>query len=394
MGETKKTILIVEDEIILSMLEKTTLEREGFAVLTASTGEKALGLFGRPHAIDLILMDIDLGSSMDGTEVAEKILETDDIPILFLTSHNEPEIIEKTEKITSYGFVTKSSNHAILLTSIKMAFRLFEARQKEKKNERALRASETRFRTLLHDLPALAIQGYGMDGITQYWNPASERMYGYTAEEAIGKSLLDLIIPDEMKEGVAGAIRRMADYGELIPPGELVLRQKNGQPVHVYSNHTMVRTPEHGLELFCLDTDISERKLIESRLRASEKKFSDIFHHSSHPIMIVDTETGAFAEVNEAMIRNLEYSEDELVGHSAVELGIITAESEARSRQLIHDQGSYSGIEVAVTTKSGARRTGLLHAHLNEFEGRTYLVQTIVDITDHFRLSDRFPSGR
>jgi len=386
MGEIKKKILIVEDEIILSMLEKTTLEREGFAVLTATSGEKALELFGRPHAIDLILMDIDLGSSMDGTEVAEKILETEDIPILFLTSHNEPEIIDKTEKITSYGFVTKSSNHAILLTSIKMAFRLFEARQKEKQNEKALRASEMRFRTLLHDLPTLAIQGYGMDGITRYWNPASERMYGYTAEEAIGKSLFDLIIPDEMKEGVAGAIRRMAEHGELIPPGELVLRQKNGQPVQVYSNHTMVNTPEHGLELFCLDTDISERKLIESRLKASEKKFSDIFHYSALPIMLVDAENGRFAEVNRAMLRNLEYTREELVGHNPVELGIITAESAQHIKRLLREQGSYSGLEVSVTTKSGETRTGILHAHTSEIEGRPYLVQTIVDITGQKRL--------
>jgi len=380
-SQGRKTILIVEDELILSMLEKTSLEKEGFYVITASSGDKALGLFGKPHHIDLILMDIDLGKGMDGTETAEKILQIEDIPVLFLTSHNEPEIIEKTEKITSYGFVTKSSNHAILLTSIKMAFRLFEARQKEKKNENALRASEARFRTLLHDLPSLAVQGYGMDGITRYWNRASEQIYGYTAEEAIGQSLLDLIIPDEMKQGVQEAIRRMADYGEMIPPGELVLRQKNGTPVNVYSNHTMVSTPDHGTELFCLDTDISERKRIENRLRASEQKFADIFKFSFHPIMIIDTENGTFTEVNEAMVRNLEYSREELTGHSAVELGIITAETERESRRLIREQGGYSGIETTVTTKSGKKRTGLTTAHISEIEGHAFLVQTIVDIT-------------
>ena len=43
-----------------------------------------------PSLIDLILMDINLGSGMDGTQAAEQILRTNDIPILFLSSHTEP----------------------------------------------------------------------------------------------------------------------------------------------------------------------------------------------------------------------------------------------------------------------------------------------------------------
>lgn len=184
-----------------------------------------------------------------------------------------------------------------------------------------------------------------------------------------------------MKDGVREAIRGMAENGEPIPPGELVLRHKNGEPVNVYSNHTLVNTPEHGLELFCLDTDISERKRIENSLRASEKKFSDVFRSSFHPIMFIDVQNGTFAEVNDATVRNLEYSREELIGHGALELGIITSEAVERSRELIGKNGSYSELEVTVTTKSGKKRTGLTSAHVSESDGRLLLVQTIVDIT-------------
>ena len=77
--------------------------------------------------IDLILMDIDLGPGMDGTEAAREILTRHDIPVVFLSSHTEQEVVNKTEKITSYGYVVKNAGITVLTASIRMAFRLFEA---------------------------------------------------------------------------------------------------------------------------------------------------------------------------------------------------------------------------------------------------------------------------
>ena len=64
---------------------------------------------------------------------------------------------------------------------------------KRRKSEKVLKESEERFRNLMETVDAVAVQGYGLDGTTQYWNKASERLYGYTREEAIGCSLLELI---------------------------------------------------------------------------------------------------------------------------------------------------------------------------------------------------------
>ncbi len=72
-------------------------------------------------------MDIDLGRGMKGTEAAETILKAKDIPLAFLSSHTEPEIVNTTEGITSYGYIVKNSGNTVLLASIKMAFRLYEA---------------------------------------------------------------------------------------------------------------------------------------------------------------------------------------------------------------------------------------------------------------------------
>jgi DNA-binding NarL/FixJ family response regulator len=89
------------------------------------SGEGALTVTDSVNGINLILMDIDLGDGMDGTEAAEIILSRHDIPLVFLSSHTEPEIVRKTDGITSYGYIVKNSGETVLLASIKMAFRLF-----------------------------------------------------------------------------------------------------------------------------------------------------------------------------------------------------------------------------------------------------------------------------
>ncbi|KQO19726.1 EAL domain-containing protein [Acidovorax sp. Leaf78] len=136
-----------------------------------------------------------------------------------------------------------------------------------KQAESALRESELRFRSLLRNIPSISVQGYLADGTTSYWNKASEHLYGYTAEEALGSNLLDLIIPPPMREVVRGNVQQMFATGEAIPAGELQLRRKDGTPVHVFSSHAYIQVPGQPAEMFCIDIDISGRKAAEDEAR-------------------------------------------------------------------------------------------------------------------------------
>ncbi len=138
---------------------------------------------------------------------------------------------------------------------------------KRKQAESALRESELRFRSLLRNIPSISVQGYLQDGTTSYWNQASEQLYGYTAEEAIGSNLLDLIIPPPMRDGVRAHMQHMFATGEVIPAGELQLQRKDGTPVHVFSSHAYIQVPGHPPEMFCIDIDISGRKAAEDEAR-------------------------------------------------------------------------------------------------------------------------------
>lgn len=150
-----------------------------------------------------------------------------------------------------------------------------------KRKEQDLRDSEERFRRMLQSVPTVAVQGYEMDGTTRYWNQASERLYGYTEEEALGRDLRELIIPLEMRDGVTQAIRRMAETGETIPSAELSLMRKDGSRVSVISSHARVQIPGRQPELFCIDVDISDRRAIEDAqlflLRSEHEPGEDFF---------------------------------------------------------------------------------------------------------------------
>jgi CheY-like chemotaxis protein len=131
----KKTVLLVEDDVLIAMGGQITLEKAGYQVILAGSGEDAVKVVETTPGIDLILMDIDLGQGIDGTEAAAIILRDRDLPVVFLSSHAEPEIVEKTEKIISYGYVVKGSNDTVLLASIKIAQKLFAEKMERKRAE-------------------------------------------------------------------------------------------------------------------------------------------------------------------------------------------------------------------------------------------------------------------
>lgn len=124
-----KRLLLVEDDAIVGLATQRMLGATGFIVDVANSGERAVELALGEPGYDLVLMDINLGRGIDGTEAAERIIRERDVPILFLSSHTEPEVVERTERISSYGYVVKSSTPTVLVASIKMAFKLHAAKQ-------------------------------------------------------------------------------------------------------------------------------------------------------------------------------------------------------------------------------------------------------------------------
>ncbi len=136
MNDAPRTILLVEDEMLIASDEQRELEEEGYEVFVVTSGSKAIQFVTeRAGRLNLILMDINLGRGMDGTEAARDILEKFDVPIIFLSNYTDPGTIAKTQNVSSYGFVVKSSGAAVLLASIRIAINLHAALLELKKPE-------------------------------------------------------------------------------------------------------------------------------------------------------------------------------------------------------------------------------------------------------------------
>ncbi|WP_193747557.1 EAL domain-containing protein [Cellvibrio sp. OA-2007] len=145
--------------------------------------------------------------------------------------------------------------------------------------------NEQRFRNIFEATRNIAVQGYNRFHEVIFWNKASEDLYKFSAAEAMGKKLEDLIIPGFMREGVHQAIEDWHEKDEAIPSGELALKDAHGNEVWVYSNHVLIDTPDHK-EMYCLDIDLGpqrkallqaeqelvERKQVEVALRQSEQR--------------------------------------------------------------------------------------------------------------------------
>lgn len=148
---------------------------------------------------------------------------------------------------------------------------------KERSAHEALRESEARFKNLLEHIPGVSIQGYSPDGTVKYWNKASKEVYGWTAEEALGRNLGELIIPDDLLPLFRECLllgEAATRSGELTPPGELTLKRKDGSPVDVYSIHTVVCMDGCEPLMFCIDVDLSERKRAEEQVRGYVKELA------------------------------------------------------------------------------------------------------------------------
>ena len=249
-----QTILLVEDEALIALAGKKALERLGYSVYIVNSGEAAVETIQTVPGIDLVLMDIDLGKGIDGTQAAARILKDHDLPIVFVSSHSEREVVEKTEKITSYGYIVKSSSITVFDASIKMAFRLFS------KNCELLE-TRNKLKTTLDVIPDLMfvvdLEGYFVD----FHNRPDVHGTAIPPEKIIGSHLRDIFPADE-------TAFHLALYRRCIETGQ--------NQTHSYELYTEGARRVFDLQLAKLDGqhvlaiihDITELKLAETRIKS------------------------------------------------------------------------------------------------------------------------------
>jgi len=212
-----------------------------------------------------------------------------------------------------------------LLLSIVAAWTIHRFWRRHLRDFAARHSSEERLRQTLENSPNVAVQWYDLAGRVLYWNAASETLYGYSAAEAMSKTLDQLIHTPEETDAFRQTLADMAASGVPVGPAQFPVHDRNDQERIVLA--TIFPIPGHGPQetLFvCMAVDITERKLMEQALRESENLFRDMFDHAPLPYQSLDIE-GNILVVNQAWLDHLGYARQDVVGHFIGEF--ITAES-------------------------------------------------------------------
>jgi PAS domain S-box-containing protein len=135
---TKPRILIVEDEVSVSLDLTYQLEESGYEVVdTVLSGEAALKKAGETRP-DLILMDVKLRGRMDGIEAARIIRSSQDTPVVYLTAHGERHLFERAKTTEPFGYLSKPVYPKDLLYCVEMALYKNEMQRRLRESEEKL----------------------------------------------------------------------------------------------------------------------------------------------------------------------------------------------------------------------------------------------------------------
>jgi len=137
-----------------------------------------------------------------------------------------------------------------------------------------------------------AVTGVTPDGVVVSWNEAAERIYGYSAQEIIGRSILITAPPERTQElqGKLAALRR----GERVKPYQTVRIRKDGSHVHISITLSPIYGPEGRLtSILALARDVTQRVRAEEALQQSEEKFRQMAENIDEVFWMTDTEAPA-----------------------------------------------------------------------------------------------------
>ncbi len=375
----QRTLLLVEDEPLVATVEKKTLEGFGYSVVVVNSGEKAVETVGGdPDGVDLILMDIDLGDGIDGTEAAEQILARCEIPIVFLSSHTEPEYVERTEGITSYGYIVKNSGVTVLHAAIKMAFRLFEAKQTITKKEEQL---EHYFDSSL-DLLCIATT----DGDSVRLNPEWETVLGYPFSELQGRHLFEFV-HDEDKAATEEVFARLRNQEE-IESFENRCRCRNGA-------YRRIEWRARAIDdmVYAVGRDVTERRDAELRLRENEAFKTAVVEASPQPIIAFDTD-GCVTVWNDAAERVFGWQTEEVLGMDSRNTDLWgDPKAGARFIETVQTEGSTHNYEARLRKRDGTWADVLISGERIRFDGREVILTVVTPVSEVTSALDRMEAA-
>lgn len=225
------------------------------------------------------------------------------------------------------------------------------------------------------------------DGAILDFNRAGLELFGYSREEMIGMDIADLYDDPAERE----IFQRKIEEKGAVKDFELRLRRKDGSMMDCLLSSTLRLSPEGKILGYQgIIRDITGVRKAERALKASEERFSKVFHSSPDWIAITTLTDGRFIDVNEAFLNITGYKREEVIGKTSSELNIwVDQEERERMVNLLLEHRIIRDHEVEFRLKSGEQRIMLRSAELIELEGETCVINVTRDITDRKRSEEK-----
>jgi diguanylate cyclase (GGDEF)-like protein/PAS domain S-box-containing protein len=188
-----------------------------------------------------------------------------------------------------------------------------------KRTDEAVRLSQAQLLATLDNTPDVAIQWYDEHGRILYWNMASEVIYGWKSDEAIGKTLDALILTPKDAACFQNILNEIRETGKPSGLYEIQIRRRGGASGWVQSTTFGMPMREGRTGFVCMDVDITERKRAEKALRESEDKYRRLIETTDTGFVIID-EHGRVLDANQEYVGLTGRTEfGEVAGHSILE---------------------------------------------------------------------------
>jgi PAS domain S-box-containing protein len=282
------SVLVVEDDAIISTHIAETLERLGYEVPATADGcDEALHEVAAHHP-DLVLMDVRLRGPIDGIETVARLRRTSDVPVIYLTAHTDEATLSRAKETAPHGYLVKPFNERDLRTAIEVAIHKHAL-------EREIAVRERWFSTTLASLGDAVLATDPEERVT-FMNPVAEMITGWTSEQARGRPLGEVFrLVDERGDPQEPPIRAaMRDRFTVALPPKLELVNQTGARRGVDDSAAPI-VDDRGELLggVIVFRDVTERRQLERRVEVAERlaslgtMASGIAHELNNPLAAV-----------------------------------------------------------------------------------------------------------
>jgi PAS domain S-box-containing protein len=195
--------------------------------------------------------------------------------------------------------------------------RLLETLRRQAASERDRHTERERLFSAVVESSNDAIITKSLDGTITGWNRAAERLFGYSAAEAVGQGI-DIIVPPDRRAEVRQILDRVGG-GEAIEHFETLRVHKDGREVHVSLGISPIKSLTGEIVgVSKIARDVTESKRTQQALNQEIEERRRIFETSQDLILVTDTK-GNFVQVSPSSMTILGYEPAEMIGHSAIE---------------------------------------------------------------------------